>query len=861
MNSDFGRVNSSGIKGTDSSAFSSKYEKKLLMGIPRHENSSSGRHSALRSSMDVQQSQFRSQDGTAVDFVINLESSNQSSASDSELETAVPNALGTMSTIADENGSPVGRIPFTANQARIPILQVKRTPYRTGLAENDDISAPSANDCSSLIVPADQPRSLLPILNDMTEHLLSSRSVVQATLPIENDLVNGPELIEHNNIRVAICNNRTDSSANVADVGLKSELISPTNGSSIGPIDLSSDIDSTESRRNGSASVVSSSRENVSFASDNNDIATVKRKFTENDLSSNITKRRKRVKLPGNFHFSQEPRVIDDPSLKSCQYRREFFASRKATKTTPHERSEDLIGSSVEYASTATIQDAHREVEFDKEPADSDINSENAIWNSKTNAPSQLQVSASTQTPTSLAGESDLLHEELRSVSTLAAHLNQSGLPSCPLPEIQKTVPAPSTQINIFDYFRNTYPQYRGDMQHFIAMGRKIDFLVANDRVEHQSLWDDFIIRHCTKYRQYLVDCAEKANDPMAYEPFYRNKVDVPKYTARIITPRTLKDVLELEHQIPQVGAQNKDEARAVIELSRDDPTVNEPALDHSIHTKPFPFKIPGKDVVDLTNDIHEFQASDTPSEHPLPLSAKKISRIIPWTKPKSTIKSPLGSTEQIFLHQASTFTRDATSTPKRSPTKIDINKSSSHGLQSSSWQHQLLAAASPAKTTTADMKIINNTPRHPKSPVSGPDTSRSTHSSVIDWLEKASSNTSLSPASEAFRSGGKEDHKLGWRNKEEVKGNEKVNIQGKEQQRDESEQRTREKKVLSWWQDPDTPFKSFVRAYASITPGNGNGFAKGKAKEEIGAGRIAIDDHGTVLVERKAFDVLNWTL
>lgn len=111
----------------------------------------------------------------------------------------------------------------------------------------------------------------------------------------------------------------------------------------------------------------------------------------------------------------------------------------------------------------------------------------------------------------------------------------------------------PSVTPNLFDDFKATYPAYPGDMKHFAAICRKISQLVKDNRMEHQSLWDDFIVRHKIEYPGYLRRCAEEAEDAVPYEDFYQTEIEEPQYQKRVINRRNLEEALALVAQKPSV--------------------------------------------------------------------------------------------------------------------------------------------------------------------------------------------------------------------------------------------------------------------------------------------------------------------
>ena len=105
---------------------------------------------------------------------------------------------------------------------------------------------------------------------------------------------------------------------------------------------------------------------------------------------------------------------------------------------------------------------------------------------------------------------------------------------------------SPSVSQNIFEKFGATYPNYPGDIKHFAAMCRKISQLMNSNGMAHQSLWDDFIVRHKIEYSQYLRRCAEEAEDVVPYEDFYQTEIEEPRYQKRVINRRNLDEALAL---------------------------------------------------------------------------------------------------------------------------------------------------------------------------------------------------------------------------------------------------------------------------------------------------------------------------
>lgn len=107
---------------------------------------------------------------------------------------------------------------------------------------------------------------------------------------------------------------------------------------------------------------------------------------------------------------------------------------------------------------------------------------------------------------------------------------------------------SPTNEMSLFDQFKTAYPEYPGTLPQFAKICDKIKSLVEASRMEHPALWDDFIIRHKTDYPAYTHQLIEDALDPVAYEVFYRNYIEEPKYTKRIVTPKKLQELLPSPH-------------------------------------------------------------------------------------------------------------------------------------------------------------------------------------------------------------------------------------------------------------------------------------------------------------------------
>ena len=106
-----------------------------------------------------------------------------------------------------------------------------------------------------------------------------------------------------------------------------------------------------------------------------------------------------------------------------------------------------------------------------------------------------------------------------------------------------------SMERSLLERFMEQYPSYAGDDKHFGIMCSRIEALYTQDRMEHPSLWDDYIIRSQDEYRKYLLKCAENVEDPLPFDRFYQKEISKPLYTKSVVTPETLKEALSFQNE------------------------------------------------------------------------------------------------------------------------------------------------------------------------------------------------------------------------------------------------------------------------------------------------------------------------
>lgn len=108
------------------------------------------------------------------------------------------------------------------------------------------------------------------------------------------------------------------------------------------------------------------------------------------------------------------------------------------------------------------------------------------------------------------------------------------------------------TTQDVYDKFKQCYPDYKGNVEHFTIMCRKLQDLRAcgRSKMEKPFLWDDFIIHQTTEYRKYLKTCGDEVKDPASYEEFFLRNFSTPTYKKRSLIHRDLK-IVQAEYSDP----------------------------------------------------------------------------------------------------------------------------------------------------------------------------------------------------------------------------------------------------------------------------------------------------------------------
>ncbi len=361
-------------------------------------------------------------------------------------------------------------------------------------------------------------------------------------------------------------------------------------------------------------------------------------------------------------------------------------------------------------------------------------------------------------------------------------------------PQDKPTDQSPSkSPATVFELFKIRYPEYHGDEKHFAAICKKINSLVRHDRMEHRSLWDDFIIRHIMDYPQYLQGCALNAEDPLPYERFYRNEIEDAKFTKRIVTPKNLKEILGIGGQ--ENGAvlphQQWPQQPQSVNLTNAAPmpSLNCPRKAASVAASTPQPPLPHA-TVDLTEDSDDSKLVEC--VEPV-RSAHKTPRPLPWVK--SSQEGAFSPSQRGDIHVEISASPRTLSTPLghllRSSTPLKATRLADLGskgggvisspLPRTSTRHRVLPSSTTTRGTADNESVLQKT-----------------------------SAVSRSSTTDRPQANGTKDTPIPQANAKTT----------------DSKPRENDKPHESW-KDKDNPFKQFAKAYTSIRPANGNSFAK----------------------------------
>lgn len=689
------------------------------------------------------------------------------SSDDEDLESKLPQALGDESVASDAEQVYGLVLPplwpsYTAFHKGEPTLQVKRTPYHPR-------KSPGISPCSNTspaLLATEQDKSTLDSISEgvgadystLAEvvvsgtHDLHSDTNIADNLPSRLGVDGTGDLLMYDGMAVESQQIRLETDTRSHKGSHKSSFKRSSSGCGVSDVESKHPLGFTPS-----LPVVNGSKHE-------------KRKLTDMDqLSPFVTKRRKRLKPPPPLNFSQENRQTQDPSLIARQHRREFLASRRShhstnatddsVDVTPQKTDQDAVAAGDAAQRTTSLREESAFMELDQLPQDTSahVTAFESVEAGGNTVLSEYKLRSGDSTPRNKSVElGDVSVKRFKNASVPTAVQRSSSTMASP-----SSPPIP-TKGSVYDTFKSTYSDYSGGFEHFSGMCQRVKGLLQAERMEHRSLWDDFVIRHRTDYRDYLLDCTDRGDDPIPYERFYKHHIDEPIHSKHILTPATLNDMI-ITIERTAAGLQPERSLRSPAQAVDGGFSVAKA----SPHEPCSLMKV--REVIDLT------LAGPAPSPFPATDHPSKLGRALSWIGPaKSEVNSPAFGNNLQTPKSALTL-KD--STPLRTPSRVFEEP-----IRTPKQQTPLQLPKDPVPPRSAGQPVAaaGNVSDRQKSP-SPQETSASNRSTIVEWSGNSSSET-VSPSI--------------------------------------PELPVLDRKVTAeeqWWRDRNTPFKAFTRAYASL--------------------------------------------
>ena len=385
----------------------------------------------------------------------------------------------------------------------------------------------------------------------------------------------------------------------------------------------------------------------------------LKRKASEPILSPNVTKRKKAPKLDRVMSDLGTTGRKVDPEDIGRQLRQEFFAHRKNLTAQSNDDDKDATGILDGFKSASTdfpqvINDDHPEKPTSSIIRENPSPPDETVGNSSTEGTlTALKTEAVVLTPRPDAQAQDvpyetrtenLVHNDPKESDVGSVHQAEVAPNVIQPAEVNATACPPKTLNSVFDRFIMTYPDYPGNSVQFAAICTRICTLFQEDRMEHPSLWDDFIVRHRTEYPQYMSQCADEAVDPMPFERYYRSKVLQAKYVSPkgpVVTPVNIREFQR--HEVKPKTSRTSESS-----FGKDPPIAT------SNREEP---KSDSIEVIELSDQEDLFK----PAEKAQPMGSsksKQVRRSLPWKNSgqvpteespyiKQTVSTPVASVAQ----------------------------------------------------------------------------------------------------------------------------------------------------------------------------------------------------------------------
>lgn len=582
----------------------------------------------------------------------------ESSDLDSTSQTSNPHAVHEFRHL-DTGNTLTQRFPSTASQPEEPILQVKRTPHINGRRYNVG---------SQIFRPHRSPPNKKPPSSASTAYDKDAAGTTsREPFGIDISIAETQPTKRSEDFSIVIDGgqaSRQRSSEDLDEESIAQQVqheIDSQSQRSLNKIPaLEESLIDTEHTILPDTSNLENSTlmtsEGVSPITKDRDNGKSKRKCSEAQLlSPNVTKRRRRrSKSPESLRLTQGEQIMPDPSISGRLWRQEHFASRKDFMSLPKEEDQTYLSPSDRTSSPSSqsqdktsriIQTEIVGIKGDSKDQAMDLGVHSPSAKARHGSDSNRSVAPVeshklNSIPSTVISHESLHHRQTRlqaangeqlDVVMLDADIQDNRSASEEQPQTTShTVGTEfiqlSPRLNIFDRFKISYPDYTGNTEQFVNICNKIQNLVKAGREEHQTLWDDFIVRYNTEYPRYINQCVNMAEDPVPYEQYYRNEVLEARYNKLVVTRKTLSDALVLKHHVPesprpQQPNHTTEDVHVPANLGTKTP----------LNSSRGPFRVsrqPSPPTVDLTDEIED--SLTVQGFYPLPRSEMKPPRSHP---------------------------------------------------------------------------------------------------------------------------------------------------------------------------------------------------------------------------------------
>lgn len=171
----------------------------------------------------------------------------------------------------------------------------------------------------------------------------------------------------------------------------------------------------------------------------------------------------------------------------------------------------------------------------------------------------------------------------------------------------------------IFNKFKQAYPSYQGDSWIFRNSCSKLQCLRDQGLMQQSFLWDDFVAREVSDYREYAMNCHEKGIPPDRYDRYFKTQVKASRYKKRSLTDKNIKFIatgFAVEYKVPLKSSQAQSKRTLIVEESPP-PTFEEDGTDELMKGGPMSDDNQSEDEF---YDAHEAASEVLGSEDDFPM-------------------------------------------------------------------------------------------------------------------------------------------------------------------------------------------------------------------------------------------------